>query len=393
MERAIKLVRSGAMKICIIAPYNVLSLSSGASSRVFGIAKGLSTHGASVFVLHHGPPISFSFNFKFIKFKSFSPLLDSSNYFHPLNPFYSLQLSRLLKKYDPDVVQGEQPWSAFPTVLFTKRFGIPYMLDEHNVEVLWSVYASRTPFLTPYTFIIEKFAISNSSLILTASDIDKKQLLRIYKISKEKLFVIPNGVDLSRFSNMPSSSTLKNKLGFNPKSKIVVFHGLLSARQNYEAVKLIIEYIAPKVKDAKFLIIGKSSQPWLKVRSETQKNTLILGHVPKIEEYIMAADVCIVPLRSGSGTRLKVIEYLAAGKPLVTTAKGCQGIGLQREVHAKVCEEVNDCFIDSLKELLSDEKLANEMGSAAMEYAKRFDWKRVTKGITDIYSKILDEKL
>jgi len=289
-------------------------------------------------------------------------------------------------------VQGEQPWSAFPTVFFTKKFGIPFVLDQHNVEVLWSMYASRTPFLTPYTFAIEKFAMTNSSLILTVSDTDKKNLLEIYKISKEKLLIIPNGVDLSRFSNMPSSPTLKDKLGFDSKSKIVVFHGLLSAKQNYEAAKLIVEYIASKVKEAKFLIIGRSPPLWLKARSEKQENTLVLGHAPRIEEYIMAADVCIVPLRSGSGTRLKVVEYLAAGKPLVTTAKGCEGIGLQPEVHAKVCEEVDDCFVDSLKELLSDEKLANEMGLAAMEYAKRFDWNFVTKGIINNYSKILDEK-
>jgi len=260
------------------------------------------------------------------------------------------------------------------------------------VEVLWAMYASRIPFLTPYTFVIEKFAMSNSSLILTVSDTDKKRLLQIYRISKEKLLVIPNGVDLSRFSNMPSSPTLKDKLGFNPKSKIVVFHGLLSAKQNYEAAKLIVEYIAPKVKDARFLIIGRSPPLWLKTRSETQENVVILGYVPRIEEYIMAADVCIVPLWSGSGTRLKVVEYLAAGKPLVTTAKGCEGIGLRHEVHARVCEEVDDCFVDSIKELLSDEKLANEMGSAAMEYAKNFDWNFVTKGIIDAYSKILDEK-
>ena len=82
------------VKIGIIAPYNVLSLSEGASIRVFELAKGLNACGASVYVLHHGSTKSFSFNFKFINFKSYNFLFVVVIILHPVNPFCSTRLCR-----------------------------------------------------------------------------------------------------------------------------------------------------------------------------------------------------------------------------------------------------------------------------------------------------------
>ena len=388
------------MNVGIVCPFKITPVSSGAARRVLEIARGLHFHGLSVYVLHAGPSATFYENFRLMRFNYFetSHLIRNFKwahaldvYLHPLNlPLLSV-LHKMTKSYKIDILQGEQPWSVFPSMIIAKRATIPFILDEHNVECNAPNFASRTRALAPYVVAIEKFAICRSDAIMTTSNEDKKSIMSIYNVPEEKIFIAPNGVDAKKFSTLSYSDSRKI-LGFPHSKKVVFFHGDLGWRPNLEAAETILEFIASRVPNAMFLIIGKNAPISLRIKAEGVKNVQVLGYVPDFENYIGAADACIVPLRSGSGTRLKVIEYLAAGKPLVTTAKGCEGIGLQHDVHAKVCEEVNDCFIDSLKELLSDEKLANEMGSASMEYAKRFDWNFVTKGIIDIYSKILDEK-
>lgn len=375
------------MKICIIAPYDALSRAFGASVRVFKIALGLSICGAQVFVLHHGTAKEVNSNLRFVNFKSFDLVLGSNNYLHPLNPFFPSKLSSFLRKINPDIVQGEQPWSAFPTVFFTRSYRIPYILDAHNVEFLWSIYASKMPFLSPFTFLIEKFATKTSSAILTISDVDRDHLSFIYKTPKEKFFIVPNGIDLSRFDEKPSSLNFKKKLGFSPESKIVVFHGSMGTRQNYEASSLIIDYIAPRIQDVKFLIIGKNSPLWLRKKAKVQKNVLLLGFVPKVEEYIMAADACIVPIRRGSGTRLKLLDYLAAGKPIVSTIIGAEGLPLKSNVHAILCKNVDEYFIESIKDILLNGEIAEEMCKEAKKIAKKFDWKIITEQLFKFYMK------
>jgi glycosyltransferase involved in cell wall biosynthesis len=381
------------MKICIITPSDIFPPTSGAANRIFRIAEGLCSCGAQVSVFHHGSTVCISSNFELLNFKSFGPLPEGSDYFHPLNPFFPSQLGRFLSKVRPDIVQCEGPWSIFPTLFLTRSFRISCVLDEHNVEVLWSLYASRVPFLASYTFAIEKFALSNSDLVLTTSEVDKSLISKIYRTDKGKIFVVPNGVSLERFSAISCpQSELKKKLGLSPVKKLVLFHGIMSARQNYEAARLILDSIAPQIIDATFIIIGRNSPQWLRMKAKEQRNVLILGFVPNIEEYIMATDICIAPIQRGSGTRLKVLEYLAAGKPIVATFKAVEGIPLVNQVHSLLFGEVGEDFVDAIKKLLIDDSLAEKLGSNARHLGIKFNWDNVANKLYDKYESLLSGK-
>ena len=174
------------MKIGIIAPYDVLTLNNGASVRVYELAKNLNANGASVCVLHHGQAKSFSPTFKFLHFRALSLLPGSSNYLHPLNIAYYFALIRFLREFQPDIVQCEGPWSMFPTLFIARRFNIPCVLDEHNVEFLWSLNVSKVPLMAPSVFALEKIAVASSALILSTSEIDKKLLQKCIMLIDKK---------------------------------------------------------------------------------------------------------------------------------------------------------------------------------------------------------------
>lgn len=379
------------MRIGIIAPYNILSLTSGAPIRVFNLAQEFSNQGVSVFILHCGPTTNLSKKLKLFHFKPLSVYQGINNYFHPINVFYPKRLSEFLYRYKIDVVQCEQPWSYFPTFFFTKKFHVPCVLDCHNVEFDWVLNSSKFPILTPYTFIMEKFAILNSSYTLAVSKLDKDRLSHIYKVPNEKIFITPNGVDLSRFSSKPSNLIMKKKLGFNSNNKIILFHGLLSAKQNNEAAKLIIDYIAPMIKEAKFLIIGKNAPSWLRIRARLQENVLLLGYVPRIEDFISAADLCIVPLLRGSGTKLKLLEYIAAGKPIVSTFKAIEGLEMVNKIHGLFYKKIDTNLIDGIRLVLNNDQLAKDLGQNARTLSHMYDWSLIVEKLYKAYLNLLSK--
>jgi glycosyltransferase involved in cell wall biosynthesis len=259
------------------------------------------------------------------------------------------------------------------------------VLDEHNVELEWQMHSSRIQFLAPYTFLVEKLAVSKSLFTLTVSGTDKENLSRLYKTPKEKFFIIPNGVDSSRFSNLSPSPILRSKLGFSPDDKIVFFHGSLDVKPNYEAAKTIIQDIAPKIKGAKFLIAGSKPPAWLRAKSERSKNITLIGYVRQVEHYIKAADVCIAPLKTGSGTRLKIIEYASSAKPIVATYKATEGLPFVNNVSALLFENANEDFSEGLDRVLSDGTLAQRLSSNAKEISMKFDWKEISRVLYDKY--------
>ncbi len=120
------------------------------------------------------------------------------------------------------------------------------------------------------------------------------------------------------------------------------------------------------------------------------KNVSLTGYVSNLLDYIHAADICVVPLRSGSGTRLKILEYMAAGKPIVSTVIGAEGIPVRNHTDAILTKEVDHEFIDSVSQLILDEDFAEKIGASAKDFAGRFDWKSVSKRLYDLYSTFVE---
>ena len=141
----------------------------------------------------------------------------------------------------------------------------------------------------------------------------------------------------------------------------------------------------PKIEDAVFIIIGKNPPEWLKNIALGKANVMVLDYVSNIEDYIVSSDLCIVPICSGSGTRLKILEYMAAGKPIVSTVVGAEGIPLESGVNAILLDKVDSSFVDSVRYLLSNEVVAKELGSAAKRLSMRFSWKCIGKSLYDFY--------
>jgi glycosyltransferase involved in cell wall biosynthesis len=283
-----------------------------------------------------------------------------------------------------DVVQVEHPWQ-FEYAYRNKPADTPIVLVEHNIEcqLFEEVHGNKSAMARKMLDTIrikEQFALEYADIIFAMSCEERDRLVEVYSVDRAKVDIIPNGVDTSRHYPADSGEreNAKRTLKFSGK-KVVLFAG--SAHPpNYEAIKEIIK-IAGRVKkrDVIFLVAGSAG-----TRFKDRGNVLFTGPVDDISVYFKAADIAINPMMSGSGTNLKMLEYLASGLPVVTTKIGVRGIDVEDEKDL-IISDIGD-FPEQIVRLFSDEGLCNRLRSNARRVTEeKYDWKPVALKQITIY--------
>ena len=109
-----------------------------------------------------------------------------------------------------------------------------------------------------------------------------------------------------------------------------------------------------------------------------------------LASFISIADIAIVPITRGSGTRLKLLDYLASGIPIVSTRRGAEGIAIENTKHALISNDVNQDFIDQIICLYEDKERRNRIAQAGRKLAeKMYDWRKISQKLYNIYEKVM----
>ena len=187
----------------------------------------------------------------------------------------------------------------------------------------------------------------------------------------ERVAVVPNGVDLDRFA----ASEL-------PTRPVLVFCGLFAWEANIDAAVWCCEEILPRVREeipeVELLLVGRAPDPRVTALTGLPG---VKGHfdVPSVVPYLEAARVALVPVRVGSGTRLKALEAMAAGRPLAGTSIGLDGLGLEDGISAAVADDPGE-LARRIVQLCRDESFARALAERALERAREhFGWDAVAQ--------------
>jgi glycosyltransferase involved in cell wall biosynthesis len=161
----------------------------------------------------------------------------------------------------------------------------------------------------------------------------------------------------------------------------ILFVGNPSHPPNADAVRLICQIIAPRSSgNYQFIITGKNPHA-----INPPENVQFVGYVRDIRETIAGADICIAPIRSGSGTRLKILEYMAMGKPVIATSKGAEGIEFTEGLNIIIEDEIQKYPV-IIQQLLDDEKKCSALGREARKLiCEKYDWDLYRKPLQKIY--------
>lgn len=328
------------MKILMISPYPVWPVESGGASRTYNIAKALSLSGHELMLLHSSERTSDS------------DATDKINWFsyehkgvmgHFINFSFLSAYKHLLKNNIIDLIILEGPFQAFMVLRKAKKSGIPVIYDAHNVEQDRFVSMGKKS-IAKLVGLSEGYLAKGAAKIVSVSNEDKDVFVKRYHKTVD---VLPNGVDLETFYFAEPKAELIDSLNLKQK-KIVLYFGAFDYSPNVEALEFLIKETWPiltkKIDNACLLVVGKKPPVWLK----STDNIQVMGLVDNIIDYIQLADVVAVPLFSGGGSRLKIIEALACGKVVLSTEFGAMGFlehsgdGLKITDHKSFTSELTD---------------------------------------------------
>jgi glycosyltransferase involved in cell wall biosynthesis len=193
--------------------------------------------------------------------------------------------------------------------------------------------------------------------------------------------VIPNGVDLDYFGN-PGTHDVDRSA--------VVFTGRMNYRPNADAAIYFVRDILPTVlharADAIFYVVGSDPPP--EVRALAGPNVVITGAVDDVRPHLHRAAVVVAPVRAGSGTRLKILEALAAGKAVVSTPLGCEGLDVQDGKDLLVAGSPEK-FAAEVVRLLDDPGSSAVLGATgAARVAQAYGWGTVLAKLEDVLTAV-----
>jgi glycosyltransferase involved in cell wall biosynthesis len=264
------------------------------------------------------------------------------------------------------------------------------VLFQHNVEtVIWRRRAehARDPFRGLYLrsqarrmFRYERAACQAAGHVIAVSPEDAGLIRELFAVSH--VSDVPTGVDLDYFARPPAAAPVAD----------LVFVGSLDWAPNVDAVFYFLREILPRIRrhrpETSFAVVGRTPPAALADYARKDGRLLVTGTVPDVRSYLWGSAVAVVPLRCGSGTRLKIYEAIAAGVPVVSTAVGAEGLALRSPDHIRLADQP-DAFAARCLELLESEQERRRLAAAAWELvAANFSWDRVADRVAELLESI-----
>ena len=279
-----------------------------------------------------------------------------------------------------DVFQAEFPGYGVPAWLAAQFCrGAQSSVVQHNVE--WARlgdFGHDVSKIRP----IEQWVIDRVDHVIAVSTDDKARMVSA-GTEASKITVIPHGVDLVRFGG-GMGADIRSAHDIAHDAPLLFFHGTLHYWPNTVAVRFIVEELLPRLLVAKpglRVIIGGQNPP----EYYAHPAVITPGSVVRLEDYIAAADVCVCPIFDGGGTRMKLLEYMAAGAAIVSTTKGAEGIQVRAGTQLLIADSADDMTTVVLS-LLDDPDHRARLGREAKHFAAAYDWSAVADASLKLYA-------
>ena len=321
-------------------------------------------------------------------------LLSVSNLFSPLpliaQKYYDKQVANRIKELIDSAEIDLVHFDLLHLAQYRKELdGFPSILVNHNVESLrvlrWSK-VERNPFLKIFLLYqyrklksFEKTVCSEFDRCTVVSDTDKEFLVKL--CGSRNFVTIPNGVDVDYFH--------ASKDEVEAEANTLVWAGSMSDPYNKDAVIYFVQQIWPNIRneipDARVTFVGNSPPKLLKRMASQSTNVKCTGYVDDVRPHIAKSAIFIAPLRSGSGTKIKVLNAMSQGKLVVTTSVGAEGIEAKPDKEIIIADDPKK-FAKKTVYFLKHLEEAQEIGKGARRVIEeKYDWKVINVKIQQVY--------
>ena len=374
-------------KILVLAGRLPYPLNDGWKIRTYFLLKALSETDAEVDLLAFGQPDKDCSELKEFcrevvtvpRDNSYSPIdlckgIFSKTPFTVLNyadKKYETEFDRMLAENNYDYIQVEDIVLAQYVM---NNYKTKKVLDMHNIESdLLRRYAERENnfFKVVYAKItaskLEQYemeAVKAFDGVLICSTKEKIELER--KGVKTAIEIVPNGVDCNFYSSVSAKS----------KEQALVFVGSMDYHANISGIEFfafeVLPLIRKKCPELSVYVVGKN--PPEHIRKLSDDKFIVTGKVPDVRSYVEKGLLTIVPLLVGGGTRLKILESMAAGRAIISTSLGAEGIDITHKDNIIIADSAED-FANEVVKLVADSAGRDALRDRAKEFViGKYDW-------------------
>lgn len=295
----------------------------------------------------------------------------------------------------PGLIVLDEVWLA-PYLDAAGRTDRKIIYDSHNVEtVLRRQIASvgkvsgirriRREIIAAQVKRLERALISRSDQVWVCSADDRAALDRLFG-PVDHLRVVPNGVDTTSIrASVADGPAVPPQLTSGRPS--IIFLGDLAYTPNEDGALFLLDEVLPEIEratpSAEVVLVGRKPTERLKRAAAGRVNVIVTGEVDQVFPYLAHGDLLAVTLRVGGGTRLKILEAMAAGLPIVTTSKGLEGIDAEHGEHLMIADDP-PAIAAAITEILTDPDRARQLTERAWDLVdQHYSWSAIGRLIAD----------
>ena len=297
------------------------------------------------------------------------------------------RLIEVLEKEQFDVVQLEMLYMTPYIEDIRAHSKAMIVLRAHNVEhKIWERIAKETKFFIKRWYInylartLKEYELNILEAVDGIAAITRKDAAFFRKYCSKPIIDIPYGV-------YPEEFTPKSEIEGKPK----FYHiGSMNWMPNEEGIRWFIDEVltktVEKVPEFVYHLAGRNMPEWL--TSLKNPNVDVIGEVPDAKEFVSNHDVAIVPLLSGSGIRIKIIESMALGKTVITTRVGAEGILYDEEVNIIIAENKAK-MVEAIRSINENPKIAEKIGQEARKLVEStYDNRKIIARLLMFYEQL-----
>jgi glycosyltransferase involved in cell wall biosynthesis len=324
---------------------------------------------------------------------AFLNLFSSGSY--NITRFYSEEFEQLiiqkLKENKYDIIQLESLYVTMYIPAIRKHSDAKIVLRAHNVEhkiLERNALTEKVRWKKNYfAFLSKRLKKYESSVLpsldgiaaITSNDAEwfQKQL------KKKPVIVIPFGIDLSAVKEKQTQA-----------EQASVFHiGAMDWHPNIEGLNWFLgnvwDQVIEKHPGVKLYLAGRNMSP--EFMSMNKKNVVVVGEVEDAHGFMRSKGLMIIPLLSGGGMRVKLIEGMSLGKVIVTTTVGAEGVDCRNEANILIADTAKD-FADTISRYLSDPEYLADTGKNAKQFAlQHYNNADISKRLTEFYRSLTQQ--
>jgi glycosyltransferase involved in cell wall biosynthesis len=270
--------------------------------------------------------------------------------------------------------------------------GLPTVLGAHNIEtIIWERLADIERGLKRWIFRdqarkMERFEqdiLKRFDQVTCVSQVDNQRLVERFDVSSGT--VVPNGVDLGISVQPPPTSD----------QPVLLYPSALDWRPAQDGAVFLLREILPRLRtkhaNIQVQIVGKSPPSWLRALCSKTEGATCHADVPSMAPFFSGAHLVLVPLRVGSGSRLKILESFAYGRPVVSTTIGAEGLDTENARHLCIADSPDE-FADGIDQLLNDPSLAAGYVREARQLVEQHHgWSMIGDIMTGVWTRAMTE--